>query len=213
MYSTSVEEIVASVPMELLGGTDHAFHGMGREDIDALMLGNGRPFALEIREPKRRRVDPRELQDRINGQAAGKVEVSDLGPGTREEVVRFKDAKCDKSYEVLVNVSKVVTDQKFEELESYFKGKIIKQKTPIRVSHRRADKVREREIQYLKIKDRVQNDVRMKIRSQSGTYIKELITGDEGRTQPSVSGFLEVECKIAALDVVWIHDQEGANDG
>src|SRR3989304_5825866 len=47
MYETSVEEIVATPLMAQVGGTGHAMHGMGREDVDARTLGNGRPFVLE----------------------------------------------------------------------------------------------------------------------------------------------------------------------
>ena len=32
---------------------DYKFHTGGREDIDVRMLGNGRPFVLEILDPKK----------------------------------------------------------------------------------------------------------------------------------------------------------------
>jgi tRNA pseudouridine synthase 10 len=213
MYPTSVEEIVAGVPMAVFKGTDHAFHGMGREDIDALMLGNGRPFVLEIREPVKRKADPVKIQETLNDQAGGKVEVTDLHFVDGAEVVKYKDSRNDKTYRARVQLTGPVSDHKFQELATQFTRKIIKQKTPIRVSHRRADKVREREIRYLKILDRAPGDMQIEVKSESGTYIKELISGDEGRTVPSVAAFLGVECKVVALDVVWIHDQEGAGDG
>jgi len=39
---------------------------------------------------------------------------------------------------------------------------------------------------------------------QSGTYIKELISGDDGRTRPSISEMIEVPCKVTELDVMEI---------
>ena len=51
MYEESVEEIVAGELMKVTEAKEHAFHGMGREDIDALMLGNGRPFVIELKKP------------------------------------------------------------------------------------------------------------------------------------------------------------------
>src|SRR5207245_9940 len=42
MYPTSVEEVIAAEIMRESGGTGHALHGMGREDVDARMLGRGR---------------------------------------------------------------------------------------------------------------------------------------------------------------------------
>ena len=38
MYDTSVQEIIGDVALEMTGGREHFFHGMGREDIDARML-------------------------------------------------------------------------------------------------------------------------------------------------------------------------------
>jgi tRNA pseudouridine synthase 10 len=42
----------------------------------------------------------------------------------------------------------------------------------------------------------------MKIRCQGGLYIKELISGDEGRTDPSVATIINVEAKPLELDVL-----------
>ena len=43
-------------------------------------------------------------------------------------------------------------------------------------------------------------------RSQSGTYIKEFVHGDGGRTAPSVAAALGRECEVLWLDVVAIED-------
>jgi tRNA pseudouridine synthase 10 len=42
----------------------------------------------------------------------------------------------------------------------------------------------------------------MKIRCQGGLYVKELVTGDEGRTTPSVSEILKNKAKPIKLDVL-----------
>ncbi|MDR0309867.1 MAG: tRNA pseudouridine(54/55) synthase Pus10, partial [Candidatus Methanoplasma sp.] len=61
MYQTSVQEIIGDIALEMSGGEEHFFHGMGREDIDARMLGDGRPFVLEINRPRKRDIDLDEL--------------------------------------------------------------------------------------------------------------------------------------------------------
>jgi tRNA pseudouridine synthase 10 len=48
----------------------------------------------------------------------------------------------------------------------------------------------------------------MKIRCQGGLYIKELISGDEGRTIPSVASIIKVEAKPLELDVLKIIMEE-----
>ena len=42
----------------------------------------------------------------------------------------------------------------------------------------------------------------MRVHCQGGLYIKELITGDEGRTSPSVAEILDVKAKPLELDVL-----------
>jgi tRNA pseudouridine synthase 10 len=42
------------------------------------------------------------------------------------------------------------------------------------------------------------------IEAESGTYIKELISGDGGRTRPSLSELVGVPCNVSKLDVIEI---------
>jgi tRNA pseudouridine synthase 10 len=45
----------------------------------------------------------------------------------------------------------------------------------------------------------------LRVRTSGGLYVKELISGDAGRTQPSVAGLLGTEAECAELDVAAIH--------
>jgi tRNA pseudouridine synthase 10 len=210
MYETSVEEIIARVVMEQTKGAEHAFHGMGREDIDARMLGNGRPFVLEIKVPIRRKLDIQKLEKKINDYAKGKVEVSDLRMSSKEEIVSIKDAKVFKSYDVIAEFPESIDYGKLKEVVRAFKGKIIEQKTPNRVLHRRADKIRKKVVKDIGIEVIDEYSVKFKITGESGIYIKELIHGDEGRTQPSIAGYLNTNIGIKDLDVIYIHDKTEA---
>ncbi|MEM2676710.1 MAG: tRNA pseudouridine(54/55) synthase Pus10, partial [Candidatus Bathyarchaeia archaeon] len=42
----------------------------------------------------------------------------------------------------------------------------------------------------------------MRVRCQGGLYVKELVSGDEGRTTPSVSEILGQKAKPIKLDVL-----------
>jgi tRNA pseudouridine synthase 10 len=42
----------------------------------------------------------------------------------------------------------------------------------------------------------------MEIKCDAGLYIKELISGDGGRTKPSLSALLGVEAEVTELDVL-----------
>ena len=97
-YEKSVQDLVGNPMLGIFQGTEHAFHGMGREDIDVRCLGRGRPFVLEIKEPRKRSFNAEKLADIINEAAQGSVEVSSIRPSSRSEVVRIKDTPAEKSY-------------------------------------------------------------------------------------------------------------------
>ena len=205
-YETSVEQLVAAPFMEALEGEEHAFHGAGREDIDARMLGEGRPFVLEVRRPLRRHWDPEVLEARVNEHAAGQVEVADLRDSDRSEVVSLKGATWEKTYSISFLVDGEVTEDQLREAVERLSGTVVKQRTPLRVSHRRADKERPRTVRRMELVDLAGTTVQVQVRGESGIYVKELIHGDRGRTQPSMAEVLGRPCDVVELDVLKVHD-------
>ena len=49
------------------------------------------------------------------------------------------------------------------------------------------------------------DEVQITLRCEAGTYVKELIHSDEGRTSPSVKSVIGRECEVIWLDVEEIH--------
>jgi tRNA pseudouridine synthase 10 len=203
LYSESVEELVSNPLLEAAEGEKTAFHASGREDIDARMLGSGRPFVVEVSKPRKRFLDLRKLKELINLGAKGKVEVSSLRFANKDSVRRLKKAEStQKEYRVLVEFESDVSDESLCSLEKTLSNTVIKQQTPLRVLHRRADLVREKYIYEVKVKKVSPRKAEMQIRCQGGLYVKELVSGDEGRTTPSVSELLGNRAKPLRLDVL-----------
>lgn len=212
-YETSVEEIIAKKVIELTEGKEHLFHGMGREDIDARMLGNGRPFVLEIRSPKKRKINLLELEKEINAYAAGVVEVKLIRFAEWKDVENIKKIRTKKKYLVKVKITPPVDERTLKEVAEKFQGKVIYQRTPLRVLHRRSDLVRERRIDEIKVVEVRDDEAVLEIIAEAGTYIKELIHGDEGRTTPSLAESLKRKISVECLDVVEILDGGEENGG
>jgi len=203
MYPESVEEIIAGPTLEKTGGEDISFHAAGREDVDARMLGRGRPFVVEVKKPKRRFIDLPDLVHTVNKQAQGKVKVLNLRFASKDDIRKLKKAEAsDKVYKAIVEFDRNVSDEELEVVEEAFTNAVVRQQTPLRVLHRRADLVREKYIYEAKIKRLTPNRAEMRIRCQGGLYIKELITGDEGRTDPCVAKIVNAEAKPLELDVL-----------
>jgi tRNA pseudouridine synthase 10 len=198
-----VEELVSKPLLEAAEGEKTAFHASGREDIDARMLGSGRPFVVEVSKPRKRFLDLRKLREVINVQAVGKVEVSNLRFTSKDVVRRLKKAEsAQKEYRVLVEFENGVPEESLRFLEEKLSNVAIKQQTPLRVLHRRADLIREKYIYEVKVKKVSHRKAEMQIRCQGGLYVKELVSGDDGRTVPSVSELLGNRAKPLRLDVL-----------
>ena len=204
MYETSVEEIVAGEAMKQTGGSGHALHGMGREDVDALMLGNGRPFVVEVSRPVHRTLDLAVVEAAVN--RTGLVEVEGLRASDHDEVVALKEDRADKTYRARVRFAAPVEAAKLKDGIAALAGARIAQRTPTRVSHRRSDQVRYRVVKGIGLLRADGREAEVEVTAEAGTYVKEVLHGDAGRTQPSLAAILGVPCEVVALDVVRIHD-------
>jgi len=208
-YPESVEEIIGNPALEMTQGEDIAFHGAGREDIDARMLGLGRPFVIEVKKPRKRFISLERLCSIVNANAKGKVEVSDLYFTNKDVVRKLKRSdEAQKLYKAIVAVDRPVTGRQLTALRKTLTGSLIEQKTPKRVIHRRADLMREKYIYKANVKRLTPNRFEIEIRCQGGLYIKELITGDDGRTVPSVAQILGVKAVPLELDVLGVYMED-----
>jgi tRNA pseudouridine synthase 10 len=206
-YADSIEELIGIPVLRLAEGREIAFHGAGREDIDTLMLGSGRPFVVEIKEPKKRFINLTTLQSEINDFAEGKIEVGVLAFADKDVVRRIKKAEASKKiYNAIVEFTRNITAQELRRIEDVLCDSVIHQQTPMRVLHRRADLIREKHIYAAKLRRLSKRRAELKLHCQGGLYVKELISGDEGRTKPSLASIIDAEAKSIQLDVLEVID-------
>lgn len=200
-YPESVEELLSETVLKHTNGYEAKFHGAGREDIDVRMLGSGRPFVLEIKEPKIRKIDLEKISEEVAQSAKGKTEYLNLKFTERKRKAEIKVSSPD-TYKVYRALVKCEDDIRKEDLDKLQTLHIIQQRTPIRVSHRRADKIRQKEVKSIEAKFIDAKTFEMIIKTEGGLYIKELISSDEGRSNPSVSEVLGTQAICAELDVI-----------
>jgi tRNA pseudouridine synthase 10 len=209
-YLDSVEELIGRPVIEAFDGENAVLHGAGREDIDARMVGTGRPFILEVVSPKKRSIDLAELEAEINRTADGRVSVAIKRWADRAEVETLKSNKAHKKYRILVEVDGGLSAEEFAKAVKTLKGVTIQQRTPERVAHRRADKVRERTVLDIECVGEQDGNFVVEVLGEAGLYIKELVSGDSGRTRPSLAEILQKKAHVTSLDVTQV---EGAKEG
>jgi len=200
LYKNSVQEIMEKPLIKAAKAKKSKFHGAGREDVDARCLGK-RPFVIELLKPRKRNIDLKKIQTQIN--KSKKVKVSGLRIATKADIKEVKFSRYDKTYLAEVTFAKEIDKKKLKLLKR-LSGQTIKQKTPTRVAHRRADIVRKRKLEKITAKLIGEKNLQLKIRGESGLYIKELIMGDDGRTQPNIAELLNNKVKNIKLDVIKI---------
>ena len=205
-YPESVEELISEHFLKATKGREAKFHGAGREDIDVLMLGSGRPFVLEIKEPKIRKFDLQKLEEEINKINEGKTSYHNLHVCERRRKAEIKQSSPDtyKVYSALVKCDGPFDKDKLEELTKLDE---IHQQTPLRVLRRRADKVRVKHVLDLSYEIIDEKTFSMRIKTEGGLYIKELISGDEGRSHPNVGEILGVGAICEQLDVIEVSEK------
>ncbi|HXW98288.1 MAG TPA: tRNA pseudouridine(54/55) synthase Pus10 [Methanomicrobiales archaeon] len=208
MYPDSVEELIGRTAAGAFQAADAVLHGAGREDIDARMLGSGRPFVMEIVAPRVRAVDLPSLEGEVNRAAAGRVGISIHGWATRDEVETLKSEKAHKKYRISVEVEGGIARNELETALDRLRGAVIAQRTPARVVHRRADRIRERRVVDARVAGLEDGIFFLDVVGEAGLYVKELVSGDGGRTQPSLAGILGRPARVIQLDVLEVEGRE-----
>lgn len=205
MYQNSVEEFISKPLLKNTKGRIAKLHAAGREDIDAKVLGLGRPFIIEVKEPKMWKIDLEKLEEEINQNADGKIEVNTLHLSSKEIVKALKSSgQAIKVYRVLVEFEQDISDKLIYKILEGLIGKLIHQMTPSRVMHRRPLRLRKKRVYGIEFKRIKSNCIEMIIRCQGGLYVKELLSGDDGRTTPSVSEICNIPAKCLEIDVIGI---------
>nr|CAD7425902.1 unnamed protein product [Timema monikensis] len=227
-----IMKYVNSVPKHSTGNI--RFISSGREDVDVRCLRQGRPFACVLLNAEETTVLPAELKElgeHVN-QKHPEIRVSDLQLVSKEDLVHLKsgEEKKRKVYSALcvsrtpIKPSALAKICELKDLE-------LKQKMPIRVLHRRPANCRSRIIYSMSYSmvcgnrtssafpgnggEKCQclahstDDARpclfvMTFETQAGTYVKEFVHGDLGRTTPNLRTLLNAEVDIIALDVTRI---------
>ncbi|ESN95061.1 hypothetical protein HELRODRAFT_179923 [Helobdella robusta] len=154
-FENSVEEIICKpIAEQLFGSRDYKFSSSGREDVDVRMLGRGRPFLIEVINPRKISVSDEEFQKIemfING-GSRDVFIRDVQMVNKEETHHLKEGEQEKLkiYKALCIMKGSICDDQLININK-LKDIELQQKTPIRVLHRRPLATRTRTVHELKI--------------------------------------------------------------
>lgn len=217
----SIQELIEDGLKKFLQFDKSIFSSSGREDVDVRMLGNGRPFVFKLVNPWKpsnyNQETMRQIQEYVNVEHGEKIRIRHLQVVTSEAVsdnLKQGEESKAKEYRALCCCSRLLTNEDISKI-SDIKDLYIDQKTPIRVLHRRSLIIRRRKIHKLKIdrvimsefesvrEDQLNNVFVLTLVTEAGTYIKEFVHGDFGRSTPSLTDLLgDCDVDLMELDVM-----------
>lgn len=105
------------------------------------MLGRGRPFLVEVLNPRTRDLSPEvfeKIEQLINTKNE-KVTVRDVQPSNKKDVttlIREGETEKTKCYDAYCCSDRPLTAEDVDRIRAVGQNIVIKQKTPIRVLHR-----------------------------------------------------------------------------
>lgn len=203
--NSSVEDEIKQTLKGFFDCDDCIMSAGGREDRDVRMLGSGRPFIMDISNPRRKYSalkKIKQIEEEVNKNTT-LIKIMNLQVCDKNEYAvlkKYEDSK-QKFYTCFVWASKKLDKFDIEKINEVKDLSII-QKTPMRVMHRRALMDRKKMIFKMEAKQVNENFMIVDVLASAGTYIKEFIHSDLGRTNPSLMSVLDCECDILQLDVM-----------
>ncbi len=198
-YKLSLEEECRRL-LELVGGTDVKVHASGREDVDARMLGDGRPLIIEVRNPRRKDINIGELTVVLEKNPWIRIILE--GRVKPSAVTALKQSNPHKVYRVIALSDEGVSEKELCNLKEFFSNRVVKQLTPKRVLRRKGEVLRVKRVYEVNAKLLHPNIVEFIVWCEGGLYVKELVHGDDGRTTPSFAEFLRKNLTVLFLDVI-----------
>lgn len=206
----SVEELVAWRIRDLMDAADVSFHTAGREADDVLVLGTGRPFAFEVKEPRRRLFTPAELETAIIDAAGGTVDVDEISFAIADVIGHVTQQAFRQRFRVTTAFADPIDEDAFRGAVSTLES------TPIR-RHLRLEELAE---------DRRPHETVRTLRDVSGERLDEytasiafdiesgldpasIATGNDGRTEPNLVELLETDVEVTEVAIVSVRSRDG----
>jgi tRNA pseudouridine synthase 10 len=176
----SIEGIISKLLFKKFGGTTTKFTWIGGEDKSSLVLGNGRPFFVKIKNPSKRKS--KLFDEKFNYVSVFNLKLVDTFP--KKPLNFYSRIKIKISTELQINSKKL---QKLKDLTT----------CPI-VIYEKSGKRYEKKIFDLKYKKNSTNLFTIIMSAEGGFPIKRFVIGDD--VSPNISSLLDNSCVAQEFD-------------
>ncbi len=188
--SNSVEAIIGSRLLEITKGDHSKFSWLGGEDKDSLVLGNGRPFVLQISNPKVRYLKTELTVDENGVRAVLKLQLPQLS---------FKlPSRFTTKTKITIQAEQDLTKQSLTTLQKVLENS--------EVSYQVKSKIVRKKIYSLKAQQVDEKRFVLTIIADGGLFIKQFVGGQD-YIEPSISKIIGIKCQCVAFDILDVNAQ------
>lgn len=198
-YMLSLEDVVEALASSL-GVSRYRMHLTGREDVDARILGSGRPLIVELKGMKDKTLSTTSLSELVaNNMWIFLMIDRYVAP---KHVVGIKLGRYPVLYRLLTLSKQPLNNDVVELLSREFDGREVKQVLVRRVRGRRKEFTRVGKVYA--VRGRLVNEfvLELLIKCDSELFIKELVGGGEGSTSPSFTEVLGTKLEVLEVDLL-----------
>lgn len=183
-FHLSIEDIISRKVLAATMGSDVRFNWIGSEDKDSLVLGNGRPFFVEILDPRKRSFRNNSLIIE-EGRIIARLAILDTGyprSGTRTRTIT----------KIMIRCTEPLSTNDLKKLDS-LTGTIVKLKSKFALIEKRI---------YSVLVDKIDKSLfYLTINADGGLPIKQFVGGKE-YADPNVSMLLSSQCDCLSFDIL-----------
>ena len=188
--SSSVEAIIGSRLLEITKGDNSKFSWLGGEDKDSLVLGNGRPFVLQISNPKVRYLKTDLTVDENGVCAVLKQQLPQLS---------FKlPSRFTTKTKITIQAEQDLTEQSLATLLNVLENS--------EVSYQVKSKIVKKKVYSLKAQQVDEKRFVLTIIADGGLFIKQFVGGQD-YIEPSISKIIGIKCQCVGFDILGVNAQ------
>lgn len=205
----SVEELVAWTVRDEMDAAEVVFQTAGREGVDVLMLGTGRPFVLELKEPRRRAAGVDGLTRRIREAASGRVEVDDLSFATPDVVDAVTQRPFGQRFRLTLRFAAPVARAVFDDAVAALDGATVRRH--LRLADLDRGQRPHEVVRTLRAVEGAWRDARratLAFEVDAGVEPAAIATGDDGGLEPSLAELLGTAVEVTETAVVSVEGRD-----
>ena len=183
----SIEGIISQFIFRIFGGTTAKFTWIGGEDKSSLVLGNGRPFFVKLKNPLERDLKLKSFESNF-------IKITNLKivSGSPKNTLKFNS---------LIRM-KILTESEID-LQNLKKLKDLTNFST--VVYEKSGKRSEKSIFSVKYRKLSKSGISLIIKAEGGLPIKRFVTSDD--VSPGISQILDNKCKCQEFDFLDIEVQ------